>query len=162
MRPSNIKEIIESVSSLLTQQLKKNGIDLRSDLSDFPMLNIDPEQIKQVLLNIMLNAIQMMPDGGSMRVRTYEKDGDAVIEVSDTGPGIPKEAQSEIFNPFFTTRQSGTGLGLSITSKIIDSHGGEISVKSRTEKDGGLKGTTFTIKLGTADKKDGSKHTIGR
>ncbi len=159
---SNVKEIIESVIGLLTQQLRKNKIELVQKIDDFSLLDIDPQQIKQALLNIMLNAIQAMPDGGTFRVQAYENDMYAVIKVSDTGPGIPAEFQSDIFNPFFTTKQNGTGLGLSIVSNIIEAHGGKISVESRTASESGLPGTTFTIKLIKKNKNDGSKHTVGR
>lgn len=160
--PSNIGDIIESVTGLLHHQIRQNKIELESDLADLPSINIDPEQIKQVLLNIMLNAIQAMPDGGVLQVRTFEDDDFAVFEISDTGAGVPADLQNNIFDPFFTTKQYGTGLGLSIVSKIIDSHGGKISVASRTAPDSSNPGTKFTIKLRTTNHGEKSKHSVGR
>ena len=160
--PCSIKKVIESVIGLLTHQINKNKIELNIDVSESPSLNVDPEQIKQALLNVILNALQAMPDGGTLQVRSYQEDTYAVIKVSDTGPGISKEMQSKIFDPFFTTKQDGTGLGLSIVSKIIESHGGKVAVESRTAADSGPQGTTFIIKLQLRESKDGSKHTVGR
>ena len=104
---------------------------------------IDPDRIKQVLLNLYLNAIEAMTDGGRLSVEVVqEDDGYFQIRVSDTGKGIKKEDLPHLFDPYFTTRSSGTGLGLAIVHNIIESHGGEVSVKSRYGE-----GTTVTIRL---------------
>ncbi|RKY01523.1 hypothetical protein DRP77_09545 [Candidatus Poribacteria bacterium] len=136
------------------------GIEVKLDLSEEAReVEVDVEQMKQVFRNLFLNAAEAMPEGGRITVRVYpwrkpfrtEIGGEivtlppgqtVVIEVSDTGPGIPDEIKDRIFNPFFTTKTTGTGLGLAIVHRIIEAHGGVISVKDR---EGG--GATFVIKL---------------
>jgi signal transduction histidine kinase len=109
---------------------------------------MDQEQIHQVILNIALNAVEAMPDGGTLTIRTsrIESDtGDAVaISVRDTGMGIRREAIKQIFTPFFTTRERGVGLGLAVCQRIIRNHGGRIRVKSIPGQ-----GTIFYIRLET-------------
>jgi len=98
----------------------------------------------QVLLNLILNAQDAMPEGGEIRIQTGEDNGVVHIDISDTGLGIPEEIRDKIFEPFFSTkkREKGTGLGLSISYGIIKAHNGDILVKSKEKE-----GTTFTIKL---------------
>lgn len=136
------------------------GIEVELDLSEEAReAEVDVEQMKQVFRNLFLNAAEAMPDGGKIAVRLYpwgkpfktEIGGEIItlppgqtvaIEISDTGPGIPDEIKDRIFNPFFTTKAAGTGLGLAIVHRIIEAHGGVISVKDR---EGG--GATFVIRL---------------
>lgn len=115
------------------------------DLQLYPNLAkvcIDENQIKQVLINLFLNAAQAMADGGLIRVQTASQNGMAMIRVIDTGCGIPDELKGKVFQPFFTTKTSGTGLGLNIAAQIISAHGGEISFESSEEM-----GTNFQILL---------------
>jgi two-component system sensor histidine kinase AtoS len=102
----------------------------------------DPMQLKQVFLNLALNAIEAMPDGGRLGIKTiYYKNTETIkIEISNTGEGIDKEMINDIFEPFFTTKSKGSGLGLAITRRIIEQHGGVISVTSDP-----VKGTVFNI-----------------
>ncbi|MCF6238769.1 MAG: ATP-binding protein, partial [Candidatus Marinimicrobia bacterium] len=100
------------------------------------------EQIKQVLLNLMLNAIQAMPDGGLIEVSSKNFQHEVHIKVSDNGPGIAPEDRERIFNPFVTTRDSGTGLGLAITQRIVHAHEGHIVLDSISGK-----GASFTVCL---------------
>jgi len=111
---------------------------------DLPEMMVDPVQMKQVFLNLLFNAIEAMPAGGALGVRTiYDKNANAVkIEISDTGKGIKKEEISDIFKPFFTTKSKGSGLGLAISRRIIEDHGGVISVASNPGKE-----TVFKILL---------------
>ncbi|HQU13809.1 MAG TPA: ATP-binding protein, partial [Thermodesulfobacteriota bacterium] len=95
-----------------------------------PCLDGDPELLKQVLLNVLLNAIHATPEEGRIRVAAREEDDAAVIEVSDEGEGIREEDRERIFDPFFSTKVKGTGLGLAITSRIMEAHGGFIKVRS--------------------------------
>ncbi|BCR06355.1 sensor histidine kinase [Desulfuromonas versatilis] len=92
--------------------------------------SVDPEQLQQVLLNLLLNAIDATPAGGRVEARVSRLEGAACIEIRDTGCGIPAEIRSQIFDPFFTTKEKGTGLGLANASRIVDSHGGELKVDS--------------------------------
>ncbi|UCD70481.1 MAG: two-component sensor histidine kinase, partial [Syntrophobacterales bacterium] len=98
---------------------------------DLPRVRIDAHQIQQVLINLMLNAIQAMDGGGTLTIRTFlENEGGVGIEVRDTGGGIRESHRKKIFDPFFTTKSEGTGLGLSISIKILESHGATMDVIS--------------------------------
>jgi len=107
-----------------------------------PPVHADRMQIAQVLSNIIENALQMMPDGGSLVVRCFGEAGRAGVSVRDTGPGIPDEVRARIFEPLFTTRTKGTGLGLAVARRIVEAHGGEIRVESTPGS-----GATFTLLL---------------
>lgn len=102
----------------------------------------DPRLLKSALLNLMVNAMQAMPEGGLLKCTFGKKEGKAVIQVSDTGIGIPTEHLEKIYSPFFTTRADGNGFGLSEVSKIVQAHGGTLHVDSKVGE-----GTTFTIKI---------------
>lgn len=112
---------------------------LDTDLSE---VEIDPDQIQQVLVNMILNAVQAMPEGGKLTIGAKEKDRFLEVKIADTGCGIPDEAVDKIFDPLFTTKAKGIGLGLAVCKSIIDRHDGNIEVKSKPGK-----GTTFSIKL---------------
>ncbi|MBN2193048.1 MAG: 4Fe-4S dicluster domain-containing protein [Polyangiaceae bacterium] len=126
------------------------GITVRTEHA-VPLLRaeVDPDQIAQVLTNLVSNAVTAMPDGGSLGVRTSESGEDAVIEVFDTGTGIPAENIHKVFEPFFTTKQigKGTGLGLAVTYGIVKMHRGTIQVRSNADRRAGPTGTTFTVRL---------------
>jgi two-component system, NtrC family, sensor kinase len=147
LTPADINELISRLLNFLAPQFARNSISVDRKLTtSLPWLTLDPDLMQQALINIALNAIQAMPEGGKFVVETRsvkpdgQSPGSIEILCSDTGKGITLENQSRIFNPFYTTRQQGTGLGLSITQRIIEQHGGEISVMSSPEK-----GTTFTL-----------------
>ncbi len=106
------------------------------------MCRLDPDMLKQVLLNLFINAQQAMPNGGELAIRTDRSGGDAVIEVVDTGNGIPEDRIGHIFDAYYSTRPDGSGLGLSTARKIILAHGGRIDVQSEAGN-----GATFTIRL---------------
>ncbi|MBI5376635.1 MAG: HAMP domain-containing protein [Candidatus Schekmanbacteria bacterium] len=135
--PTNINSVIEKSLFFARQNAKNNGVDIREELSnDIPETKADSELLKQVFLNIMLNGIQSMPEGGTLTVSSDMGDGGVsiVVSVSDTGCGIPKDKLKNIFNPFFTTKHQGTGLGLYIVKDIVDSHNGRIEVESNNSK----------------------------
>jgi signal transduction histidine kinase len=143
----DINELIGKLLDFLEPQFAKNGIVTERKLSPgLPWLTLDPDLMQQALINIELNAIQAMPEGGTFTVETKsslpagENPGSVEIVFSDSGKGISQDNLNRIFNPFFTTRQQGTGLGLSITQRIIEQHGGEINVVSAPGK-----GTRFTV-----------------
>ncbi|MBI1820830.1 MAG: PAS domain-containing protein [Nitrospirae bacterium] len=110
--------------------------------SGFPRVDLDENEFKKALLNILLNAVHAMPDGGSLTITARAENGKCIILISDTGTGIPESIQSKIFNPFFTTKETGTGLGLAIAHKIIAGHLGTLSFTSRINN-----GTDFIIRL---------------
>lgn len=117
------------------------GIRLEQHLAtDLPAVVMDGDRIKQALLNLFKNAVESMPGGGKLSVRVRAVNREAVIEISDTGPGIPPG--TDVFLPFFTTKDQGTGLGLIIVRQIVSIHGGTISYISEPGK-----GTTFRMTL---------------
>jgi signal transduction histidine kinase len=104
--------------------------------------SLDPDQMRRVFSNIIINAIGSMPNGGKMKISTKMEDSLIFIQINDTGKGIPEENIQKIFEPFFTTRKKGTGLGLTIVKSIVEMHGGTVAVTSIAGE-----GTTFTIRL---------------
>ena len=154
-RPSDPKWELEDINSILdgmillvsTETKKKLISIIKNYASNLPPAQIDREQIKQVILNILLNAIDATSENGKITVRTrsFTKPGGepyVQIEFTDTGCGIPSEHLEDIFNPFFTTKASGSGLGLSISNQIVQDHKGYIDVESQLEK-----GSSFFINL---------------
>ncbi len=145
MTNSSINEIIETALNLYTN-LPEN-ISIKMDLADnLAQVKIDNDQIRQVLHNIMGNAVDAMSEGGEIRIKTYQdSDNTIAIEISDTGCGMSEEVLQKIFTPYFTTKEKGTGLGMSIVAQIVEEHGGEINIESKE----GF-GTKVTIKLKAA------------
>ena len=144
----DINTILDGMILLVSTETKKKQINiLKNYASDLPLVQIDREQIKQVFLNVLLNAIQATPDNGRITVKTraFTRPGGeayAQIEFTDTGCGIPGENLEDIFNPFFTTKSTGSGLGLSISHQIVQDHRGYIGVESQLDK-----GSSFFINL---------------
>jgi two-component system sensor histidine kinase HydH len=146
-QPTDIYDLLAHAVQLVKQdaKIKKISIDLPERTGDV-RLTIDPDRFSQCLLNLYLNAIQAMTEGGRLRIQLIRPKDDWVdIEISDTGKGIRAEYLHQIFDPYFTTKTTGTGLGLAIVHKIIEAHHGRIRVRSIPGK-----GTTFTITLPTA------------
>ena len=138
--PTRIERVIDDALSYTT--IPEN-IELTKKLdTDLPEVKIDTDQVRQVLVNMILNAVQAMPTGGKLTINAREKDKFLEVEITDTGCGMPHEVMVKIFDPLFTTRAKGIGLGLAVCKAIIDRHTGYIEVKSEVEK-----GTTFIIKL---------------
>jgi two-component system NtrC family sensor kinase len=125
--------------------MKEANIKIETDFDgEIPEIMASTNQMRQVLLNMFKNAKEAMPKGGTLTVRTNKEDNKVLIQIQDTGIGIPEELKDKIFEAFFTTKQKvkGVGLGLSVCYGIIKGHGGEIKVESEEGK-----GTTFTITL---------------
>jgi len=138
--PARIEKIIEDA---LSHAPIPENIELTKKLdAGLPEINVDPDQIKEVVVNIITNAVEAMPEGGRLLIATREKDKFLEVEVSDTGCGIPQESMDKIFDPLFTTKAKGIGLGLPVCKAIIDRHEGGIAVESKVGE-----GTTFNIKL---------------
>lgn len=141
--PTAPSQLLESVSKLAAETAKMLGVRVRVETSaGVPAVSVDPEQMKQVLLNLALNAIQAMPAGGEVLMRAARKPEAVVLEVQDEGMGIPPEDLERVFNPFVTTRADGTGLGLSIAYQIVSQHGGHIAARRNPET-----GMTFSVTL---------------
>jgi signal transduction histidine kinase len=130
-RPADLNSTTEHAVSLARQQTISRPIEIKlSKAHDLPPVEHDAGQIQQVLLNLLLNAIQAIDETGNIRVRLGSEDGFATVAVSDTGRGIAPEHLANIFRPFFTTKKRGTGLGLSLVSRIVEAHGGRVQVQS--------------------------------
>ena len=144
----NMKEV--DANEILNQCLElaihtgSPKIQVEKFFASAPRITADPDQLQQVFINLIMNALQAMPDGGVLKLRTFVENQELKIEVQDTGCGIPPENMSRIFTPFFSTKQEikGVGLGLAVSYGIIQRHRGRIEVKSKTDE-----GTTFTICL---------------
>ncbi|PDW02058.1 response regulator [Candidatus Viridilinea mediisalina] len=171
MRPIEVNELLDAVLPLIESQALEQGVRIvRESSPRLPRVLAISNHVKQVCFNLVFNAVEAMPEGGDLRVRTYLANEDlpdpeeanyvavvggrgttplelpaVVIEVSDTGVGIPPQDLSKIFEPFYTTRTKGTGLGLAVSYSIIEQHHGELAVRSQL----GV-GTTFRIRLPVA------------
>ena len=143
--PVNLNRVILGAIDLFKHQFEKEGIELVCVLCpEMPVLIADAGQLTQVLVNLVVNAVQAMPAGGRLVVQTRVQDGHVVCHVEDTGVGMTEEVLDRLFVPFFTTKEvnQGTGLGLPVVHGIVTSHGGTIEVASAPGR-----GTTFTIRL---------------
>jgi signal transduction histidine kinase len=141
--------LIGNVLALAHKRLQHSSIDVQTELApDLPQIQAVGDHIKQVLLNLFLNALEAMPGGGTLQVRTSSRhpvEKWVNISIQDDGVGIGPEDLAHLFEPFYTTKPSGTGLGLSISYDIVAQHGGQILVDSEPGH-----GTTFTIQLPTS------------
>lgn len=146
LHESTVDELVEHGTALLGPKAEARGVALDLERGDCVTVRVDPDQMQEVLINVVSNAIEASPRGAHVRVRAA-RDGDwGLIEVADEGPGIAPEHLPHIFDPFFTTKEKGTGLGLAISSRIVSTHGGDIT--ARPTPDGG---TTVRIRLPLAD-----------
>lgn len=138
----NVNNVISEVWGLIESYAASKNINTRINLKEeLPEIFGDAEQIKQVILNIAKNACDAVYDGGLIKIKSYTNSQGAVcVDIEDNGKGIPEAMLNQIFNPFFTTKDTGTGLGLAISNRIMSDHRGEILVQSNTSK-----GTTFTL-----------------
>ncbi len=147
LSPANL---LDELRELMAPQLRESSINLAVEHAVETMVLADPEQIKQVLINLVQNAAEALSKGGTIKLRAVESRialggrmrDVVIIEVEDSGTGIPPEVQERLFDPFFTTKQSGTGLGLSIAARIVEKHAGAIRVQSGVNR-----GTTFGVVL---------------
>lgn len=137
----NLKKLIGEVSALLETQANLNGIFIRTSYEkDSIYINGDQNQLKQVFINLIKNAVESMPDGGTVDIIITEDEHSVHVTVKDEGEGIPEKVLNRIGEPFLTTKEKGTGLGLMVTFNIIENHQGVIHVDSHPEK-----GTAFKI-----------------
>ena len=141
-QPTDINELIHSVKLLIENQSTNQTVEISEDLAaNLPLVSVDAEQIKQVLLNLAINALQAMPDGGELIFRTIRENDDLYIEVEDTGGGIDEATKAKIFDPFFSTKDKGLGLGLSVVYKIAGQHNAQIQIFDT------LNGARFRLKI---------------
>ena len=139
----DVNEEVESALMLLDAEISKKGHVVRN-LGCVPKILANPQQLKQMFVNLIQNATHAIGPDGRISVSTEERDNHISITISDNGVGIPADVVQNIFNPFFTTREvgSGVGLGLSIAYRVIEGHNGNVDVQSEPGQ-----GTTFTIRL---------------
>jgi signal transduction histidine kinase len=141
--PTDLNELLEELVDFFLPQAQAQRAKLRLKRAEQPLVApVDPRLIKQAVLNLMINALQAMPDGGDLILSAARHDGHALLDVIDTGRGIPPDAVDKIFNAYYTSKKGGTGLGLAMTQRIVKEHGGQLTVKSEQGK-----GTDFTLRL---------------
>ena len=147
---ADLRAAAEEILDLVRVESERRGVEIRSGLApDLPSVRVDSEQLRQVILNLVMNALQAMEGGGTLDVTAHPVGRSVVLAVSDTGEGISESVRARIFDPFFTTRAKGTGLGLSIVMKIASNHGAEIAIRDR---EGG--GTVFEVRFPAEEVED--------
>ncbi len=142
-RSISLNQVLRETIALLEPMLQSKEVQLEVDLSSSPlMVSGDPDQLKQVFLNLLQNALEALEDEGTVRVSSGESLTHAQVIIEDDGPGIPQDLQEKIFDPFFTTKSAGTGLGLPISRNIVQDHNGTLSFDSTSSR-----GTRLKIEL---------------
>jgi signal transduction histidine kinase len=134
--------LLQQIAELLANQAKAHKVDIELSIADAAVVQGSEDQLKQAFLNLVINSMEAMPRGGSLRIRVERSKGAAVVQIQDTGVGIPEDRIPKLFDPFFTTRSKGTGLGLTIVHRIVEEHNGRIRVASTPGA-----GSTFTVEL---------------
>jgi signal transduction histidine kinase len=137
-----IGPLVQEVYASLAPQLAAQGIAMVTEVGDECRATADRDMLRRAVLNLVLNAIDAMPDGGELFISANVSDHGVVIGVEDTGPGVSDETAKRAFEPFFTTKCGGTGLGLAIVQRIVEVHGGEVRVGNR-----GAGGAVFTLRI---------------
>jgi signal transduction histidine kinase len=144
MQPVNLNALAGETMKLFEAQFAQARVTARAELApELPTVAADPEQVARALRNLVLNAIDAMPEGGALTVRTMPQGSGARLEISDSGKGLSQEECERLFTPYYTTKTHGTGLGLAIVQSVVSDHHGRVSVESQPGK-----GTTFRIDLG--------------
>jgi two-component system, sporulation sensor kinase E len=148
MRQTSLNEVVLETVSLLGPEMHNRGQTVETDLApNLPRAPLDPAQMKQVLVNLMKNAMQAMARGGVLRIQTAAVGEEVWVSLSDTGGGIAPEQLNRLFEPFYTTKKKGSGLGLMLVQRIVRAHGGRIELDSRAGQ-----GTTVRIWLPMRDR----------
>ncbi|MEK7269475.1 MAG: ATP-binding protein [Planctomycetota bacterium] len=141
--PGDLSGVVSETLDFLSPEAAESKVQIHRGFAEgLGPVPMDAALVRQAVVNVVRNAIQALPSGGDIFVRISRDGGSAFLDVSDTGPGIPSEALPRVFDAFFSTKRGGTGLGLPVTRRIVEAHGGEISVQSEAGK-----GTNFRIRL---------------
>ena len=141
--PVTLNDLVNRELSFMSPLFKTSQVQIRTEFeSSLPPVNADADQLWQAILNLIRNALEAMPDGGTLTLRTMSTTDEVVLHLTDTGKGISEEDRLQIFRPFFTTKLVWTGLGLTLTQQIISEHGGRIECASVAGE-----GTTFSLAL---------------
>jgi two-component system sensor histidine kinase HydH len=139
----DLNGLVQEVATMMQETAREMNIRIVTRLAaNLPMVSFDPNQMKQVLINLVKNSLEALDGGGVITLATSTRDGQVELAVQDTGKGIDPEILPDIFNPFFTTKKTGTGLGLAVINKIIEDHHGTIKVQSTKGQ-----GSVFTVHL---------------
>lgn len=137
-----VRELVDDVLLSLSPQLEAQMIELEVDVPPSALLSADREMVRRAVLNLVLNALDVMPQGGQLIVTAYEGFEGFELEVADSGPGLDEEQQNRVFEPFFSTKETGTGLGLSVVAHVADAHGGSVVGENCPEG-----GAAFTLRF---------------
>ena len=141
--PGDFEALLDGVTEMFEDTFEVQHVSLkRRQDPKTPLVSFDSQQMRQVIINLIQNALEAMPQGGELTLATRVKPPHLEVSISDTGQGMPPEVKANIFQPYFTTKEKGTGLGLAITQNILQEHGGSIAVDSAPGQ-----GTTFTLKI---------------
>jgi signal transduction histidine kinase len=144
----DLREVVASVVELTWEQMRENNVTVQAEATREPlMVHVDKDLVQQALLNLVLNAMQSMAEGGVVRILLRREQQLAVIEVKDSGVGIQEELLPRIFDLYFTTKKTGSGIGLATTYRILQMHGGALEVRSTTDVDSPERGSVFTMRL---------------
>jgi two-component system sensor histidine kinase HydH len=143
LEPVDVEGLLEDTARLISPQAARQGVrlELRRAGEPLPRVPLDPEKVRQAVLNLVLNALEAMPGGGTLGLAAARADGSVRVAVRDTGPGIPPEVQEHLFHPYFSTKDRGTGIGLALAEKLVRQHDGRLDYRT------GPTGTSFTITL---------------
>jgi len=148
LREHDLRHVVDAVVELTALEMQENGVEVLVDVPREPlMVRVDAELIRQALLNLVLNAMQAMPSGGTVCLALRKEHQFAVLEVQDEGVGIPADVLPRIFQLYFTTKPKGSGIGLAMTYRILQLHGGALDVRSNADPEARDRGTTFTVRL---------------
>ncbi len=138
----SLRKLIDDVYASLAPQLSAQAIEQIAEVPEELLLTADPDMLRRAVLNLILNALDAMPDGGTLAVTSSCSPQGVELKVADTGPGVAEDAESRVFEPFFTTKCGGTGLGLAIVCRIAEVHGGDVTVENAPQG-----GAVFTLRI---------------
>ena len=148
LREHDLRKVIGAVVELTTVEMRENGVHVVVDApQEAVMVRVDAELVRQAVLNLLLNGMQAMPDGGALRITIRRGHQFGVVEITDEGTGISADILPRIFELYFTTKPRGSGIGLALTYRILQIHGGTLDVRSNAEPTAADRGTTFTLSL---------------
>ena len=148
LREHDLRRVVEQTIDLAGAEFREHGVMIEKELPAGPiMVRVDAELLRQALLNLLLNAMQAMPNGGVVRMAVRRDQRIAVVEIADNGVGIPAHLLPRIFDLYFTTKPRGSGIGLAMTYRIVKLHGGTMDVRSEADQNSPNRGTTFTLRI---------------
>jgi PAS domain S-box-containing protein len=142
LAPGSINNVVRAALDVLDAQIREKGLTVEADLQSARPVRMDSDRLQRAIYNVLLNAVQVLPEGGRIECRSRDEVRRCLLEITDDGPGLELRDSSRIFDLFYTTKPGGTGLGLPIANRIVEEHGGQMAVASEPER-----GTTFAFFL---------------